>query len=102
MNPVELVIGLILAAALLATVARKIGIPYLVLLVLGGLVLGFLPGLPPVQIAPEVAFLVFIPPLVYIAAARVALHDFRSNLRPILSLAVGLVLASLVMAGVTT
>jgi CPA1 family monovalent cation:H+ antiporter len=103
MNPVELIIGLILAAALLATVARKIGIPYPVLLVLGGLVLGFMPGLPPVQIDPEVVFLVFIPPLVYIAAAQVALRDFRSNLRPILSLAVGLLLISLVVvAGVTT
>jgi CPA1 family monovalent cation:H+ antiporter len=103
MNPVELIIGLILAAAVLATVARKIGIPYPVLLVLGGLVLGFMPGLPPVQIAPEVVFLVFIPPLVYIAAAQVALRDLRSNLRPILSLAVGLLLASLVVvAGVTT
>jgi CPA1 family monovalent cation:H+ antiporter len=103
MNPVELIIGLILAAAVLATLARKIGIPYPVLLVLGGLVLGFMPGLPPVQIAPDVVFLIFIPPLVYIAAAQVALRDLRSNLRPILSLAVGLLLASLVVvAGVTT
>src|SRR6516165_9757167 len=103
MNPVELVIGLILAAAVLATLARRMGIPYPVLLVLGGLVLGFLPGLPPVQIDPEVVFLIFIPPLVYIAAAQVALRDFRSNLRPILSLAVGLLLASLAaVAGVTT
>jgi CPA1 family monovalent cation:H+ antiporter len=103
MNPVELIIGLILAAAVLATVARKIGIPYPVLLVLGGLVLGFLPGLPPVQIDPEVVFLIFIPPLVYIAAAQVALRDLRSNLGPILSLVVGLLLASLVVvAAVTT
>jgi CPA1 family monovalent cation:H+ antiporter len=103
MNPVELIIGLILAAAVLATVARKIGIPYPVLLVMGGLALGFMPGLPPVQIAPEVVFLVFIPPLVYIAAAQVALRDIRSNLRPILSLAVGLLLASLVVVtGVTS
>jgi CPA1 family monovalent cation:H+ antiporter len=103
MNPVELIIGLILAAAVLAIVARKLGIPYPVLLVLGGLVLGFMPGLPPVQIALEVVFLVFIPPLVYIAAAQVGLRDLGSNLRPILSLAVGLLLASLVVvAGVTT
>jgi CPA1 family monovalent cation:H+ antiporter len=103
MNPVELIIGLIFVAALLATVARRIGIPYPVLLVLGGLVLGFMPGLPPVQINPDVVFLVFIPPLVYIAAAQVALRDFRSNLTPILSLAVGLLLASLVVVtGVAT
>ena len=73
------------------------------LLVLGGLVLGFLPGLPPVRIPPEVVFLVFIPPLVYIAAAEVTLRDFRNNLRPILMLAIGLVLATLVVViGVTT
>jgi monovalent cation/hydrogen antiporter len=103
MNPAELIIGLILAAAILATLARRVGIPYPVLLVLGGLVLGFMPGLPAVRIEPKVVFLVFIPPLVYIAAAGVAVRDFRSNLRPILFLAVGLVLATLaVVAGVTT
>jgi CPA1 family monovalent cation:H+ antiporter len=102
-NPVELIIGLILAAAVLATLARKIGIPYPVLLVLGGLVLGFMPGLPPVRIPPDVVFLVFIPPLVYIAAAQVTLRDFRNDLRPILLLAIGLVLATLVVViGVTT
>jgi Na+/H+ antiporter len=102
MNPVELVIGLILAAAILATVARKIGIPYPVLLVLGGLVLGFVPGLPVVHIPPDIVFLVFITPLVYIAATQVTLRDFRSNLRPILILSIGLVLANLLfVAGIT-
>ena len=103
MNPVELVIGLILAAAVLATVARKIGVPYPVLLVLGGQALGFIPGLPAVHIAPDIVFLVFITPLVYIAAAQVTLRDFRSNLRPILILSIGLVLANLFfVAAVTT
>lgn len=103
MNPVEFIIGLMLAAAVLATLARKIGVPYPVLLVLGGLVLGFLPGLPPVRIPPDVVFLVFIPPLVYIAAAEVTLRDFRFHLRPILMLAIGLVLATLVaVIGVAT
>ena len=103
MNSVELVIGLILAAAVLATLARKIGVPYPVLLVLGGQALGFIPGLPAVHIAPDIVFLVFITPLVYIAAAQVTLRDFRSNLRPILILAIGLVLANLLfVAAVAT
>jgi CPA1 family monovalent cation:H+ antiporter len=101
-NPVELVIGLILAATVLATIARRIGIPYPVLLVLGGLVLGFIPGLPKVVIPPDVVFLIFIPPLVYIAATQVTLRDFRNNLRPILLLSIGLVIATLCfVAGVT-
>ncbi|WP_373652517.1 Na+/H+ antiporter [Schlesneria sp. DSM 10557] len=97
MNPVELVVGLILAAAVLSTLARKIKIPYPVLLVMGGIVLGFVPGLPIVHIPPDIVFLVFITPLVYIASTRTTLRDFRSNLRPILVLSIGLVAATLVV-----
>lgn len=97
MNPVELVVGLILAAAVLTTIARKIGIPCPVLLVLGGILLGFIPGLPVVHIPPDIVFLVFITPLVYIASTRTTLRDFRSNLRPILILSIGLVTATLLV-----
>lgn len=96
MNPIEVVVGLVLVAVVLAAIAQRWGVPYPTILVLGGLALGFVPGLPPVQIPPSVAFLVFIPPLVYQVATRFALRDLRTNRWPIFRLAVGLVLVNLV------
>jgi CPA1 family monovalent cation:H+ antiporter len=97
----ETVLALMLAMAVLATIARKIGIAYPVLLVLGGLVLGLVPGLPRIHPEPDIIFLIFLPPLVYIAASTTAIRDLRYNLRPILFLSIGLVLFSvLVVAGV--
>jgi Na+/H+ antiporter len=78
--------------ATLATLADRIGVPYPILLVLGGLVLGFVPGLPRVELEPEVVFLLFLPPLLYVSALFTSWRDFRANLRPISLLAVGLVL----------
>ncbi len=101
MQVIETVLALLFATVVLATVARKLGVAYPVLLVLGGLALGLIPGLPAVRPEPDIIFLVFLPPLVYIAATTTALRDLRFNLRPILFLSVGLVLFSvLVVAGV--
>ena len=83
---------LLAAVAALATLANRTNIPYPVLLVLGGLVLGFVPGLPQVELEPDVVFLLFLPPLLYVSAIFTSWRDFRVNLRPIGLLAVGLVL----------
>jgi CPA1 family monovalent cation:H+ antiporter len=69
-------------------------VPYPILLVLGGLLLAVVPAVPDVQLAPELVFLLFLPPLLYEAAFGTSIRDVRANLRPILSLAVGLVLAT--------
>src|SRR3712207_7986095 len=82
------------AVAALATLARRVGVPYPILLVIGGLALAFVPGLPPVELDPEIVFLVFLPPLLFGAAYFTSWRDFRRNLRPIGLLAVGLVLAT--------
>jgi monovalent cation/hydrogen antiporter len=95
MQQIELILGLLLAVAVLAILARKIRVAYPILLVLGGLVLGLVPGLPELQFDPEVIFLIFVPPLVYAAAVTTPWRDFRANLRPILFLAIGLVLTTL-------
>src|SRR5262245_46980292 len=83
MYPVETVLVLLAAVAALATLARKLRVAYPILLVLGGLALGLVPGLPRVQLPPDVVFLVFIPPLVYLAGYFTTWRDFRANLRPI-------------------
>jgi CPA1 family monovalent cation:H+ antiporter len=70
-------------------------VPYPIFLVLGGLALGFVPGLPPFEIAPEAIFLIFLPPLLNAAAFAFSPRDLRDNLRPITLLAVGLVLATM-------
>ena len=78
--------------AALATLATRLGVPYPILLVLGGSALGFVPGLPPVELDPELVFLLFLPPLLYVSALFTSWRDFRANVRPITLLAVGLVL----------
>jgi Na+/H+ antiporter len=97
MNPLhqlEIIILLLMAVLALTTVARKLGIPYPILLVVGGLVLGFVPGLPTVRLDPDLVFLVFLPPILWAAAYFTSWRDFRANLRPIILLAVGLVLTT--------
>src|SRR5687768_1579624 len=64
-HSVELVLALFIAVAALVTVARRIGVAYPIFLMIGGLVLGIVPGLPRVHIDPDVIFLTVLPPLLY-------------------------------------
>src|SRR5437016_5787925 len=91
-NVIEVFVGLLLAVAAVGLLARKLQVPYPVLLVVGGLLLGLIPGLPRVQLNPEFVFLFFLPPLLFPAALFTSWRDFRANLRPISLLAIGLVL----------
>src|SRR6266487_5828466 len=88
----DVFVGLLLAVAALGLLARKLKIAYPILLVIGGLLLGLIPGLPRVRLDPEFIFLFFLPPLLFPAALFTSWRDFRANLRPILLLAIGLVL----------
>jgi Na+/H+ antiporter len=97
MRDIELVLGLLVAVAALATLAHRLNVPYPIVLVLGGLLIGFVPGLPDVQLAPDLVFLLFLPPLLYISAFYTSIRDFRANARPILSLAIGLVVVTTVV-----
>jgi Na+/H+ antiporter len=94
MNEIESLIFLLGAAAMLAQLARALNVPYPIFLVLGGLGIGFVPGLPDVEIPPEAIFLIFLPPLLNAAAVSSSPLDLRTHLRPIVLLAVGLVLAT--------
>ncbi len=89
---VEIFVGLLLAVAVLALLARKLHIPYPILFVVGGLLLGSIHGLPPVRLNPDLVFLFILPPLLFPAALFTSWRDFRLNLRPISLLAIGLVL----------
>ena len=101
LHQLEIIILLLAVVLALTTVARRILIPYPILLVVGGLVLGIVPGLPTVALNPDLVFLVFLPPILWAAAYFTSWRDFRQNIRPISLLAVGLVLATTaVVAGV--
>jgi CPA1 family monovalent cation:H+ antiporter len=96
MHDVELVlVSLLVAVAGLAAAARAANIPYPIVLVVGGLVLGFVPGMPDVQLAPELVLVLFLPPLLYSTAFFANLHDLKRDVRPISLLAIGLVLATM-------
>ncbi|MBA3414753.1 MAG: Na+/H+ antiporter, partial [Chloroflexia bacterium] len=68
MGELEMVLGLMVVVVALAAVADKLDLPYPILLVLGGLGLAFVPGLPRVELAPELVFLLFLPPILFGAA----------------------------------
>src|SRR6266852_1859425 len=86
----QLLVLLVVAAALLI-LAGPLRVPYPILLVLGGLALGFGPGVPKVTMPPEVVLVGILPPLLYQTAFFTGLRELRQNLRPISLLAVGLV-----------
>jgi Na+/H+ antiporter len=101
MPAIATVLGLLVAVAFLAFVARKIHLPYPIVLVVGGLAIALVPGLPHVQLANDTVFLVFLPPLIYAGGWFTSLRDFKANLRAIGLLAIGLVVFTVVcIAGV--
>src|SRR5438067_7245404 len=91
----ELILICLVAVALLALVARKIRVPYPILLICGGVLLALVPGLPAIQLEPKLVFDLFLPPLLYPAAIFTSWRDFRLNLRSILPLAIVLVLLTM-------
>jgi len=84
----ELILGLLIAVAALVTIARRLGIAYPIFLVIGGLLLGLVPGVPRIEIDPDLIFLVVLPPLLYIAAFFTPVTSLRANLGIIGSLAI--------------
>ncbi len=96
MEHVELVVfGLLLAIAALAVLARLVRVPYPVTLVLGGAAIGFLPGIPSVELDPDLVLLIFLPPLLYGAAFFTSVRDLRRNAKPIAELSIPLVLVTM-------
>src|SRR3954453_18285834 len=88
-------LGRLAALAGLLALAPTLRLPVPILLVLGGVVLGFVPGLPRLELPPDLVLVAVLPPLLYSTAFFTSLRDLRENLRPITLLAVGLVLATM-------
>ncbi len=94
MENIAIILVVLSIATVLSVIANRLLVPYPILLVLVGLCLGFIPGLPRVRLAPDTVFLVFLPPILYAAAWYTSWREFKANLRPISLLAVGLVLTT--------
>ncbi len=95
MAQIELLCFVLLLVAALDIAARRIHLPYPVLMVLCGLGVSLIPGLPRVDFDPALALVIFLPPLLYPVAYFTSWRDFIFNLRAITLLAVGLVLATM-------
>src|SRR5689334_21731278 len=96
MAGLELVLICLAVSAGLRIVAERIRVPYATVLVIGGLILALIPGLPTVTLPPDVLFLIFIPPLLYAGAIQFPLRELRHQAGPILRLAVLMVIVSTV------
>jgi CPA1 family monovalent cation:H+ antiporter len=89
---IAIVIVLLCVVTALAEITDKVRIPYPILLVFAGIGIGLFPGLPKVELNPELVFLVFLPPILYMAAWTTSWPDFKAAKRPITLLAIGCVI----------
>src|SRR5260221_10795720 len=92
MNTLSVFIILMAIVTALAQITDKMNVPYPILLVLAGIGVGLIPGLPAVSLNPDVVFLIFLPPVLYAAAWTTSLPDFVKASRAISLLAIGCVL----------
>ncbi|RYF76372.1 MAG: Na+/H+ antiporter [Cytophagaceae bacterium] len=85
----------------LSAVADKIKLPYPILMVIAGIAVGFIPGMPKIELSPDIVFLLFLPPMLYDAAFNISWHEFKRNINTISSLAFALVFLTAVGIAVT-
>jgi Na+/H+ antiporter len=99
-DPLTAVLAILVAIAILYEIARRAGVPYPTLLVLGGLGLAFVPGLPRSELEPDLGLLVFLPPLLFTAAVESPIRDLRANRGPLIRLSIGLVIFTMATVAV--
>ncbi|HZG25307.1 MAG TPA: cation:proton antiporter, partial [Chitinophagaceae bacterium] len=92
MENVNVIVILLFAITFLAVISNKYKFPFPIVLVLSGVAISLIPGLPVVSLNPEIVFIIFLPPLLYAAAWNTSWHDFKAAIRPISLAAIGLVL----------
>lgn len=92
MQNIATVIILLAVITALAQITDLIRVPYPILLVLAGIGIGLIPGLPRINLSPDVVFLIFLPPILYSAAWMTSWSDFKAAKRPITMLAIGCVI----------
>ena len=93
-------VAILVSVALLLVAAERTKVPYPILLVVGCLGIGFIPGIPDIQLPPELVLVAVLPPLLYGSAFFTSLRDLRENAFAITLLAIGLVLSTMVIVAV--
>jgi len=101
MENFKVIIFILAVLISLSALIDKLKLPYPVLLVLVGLIIGFVPVLPDLALDPDVVFLVFLPPLLYDAASRTSWLDFKANIRSISTLGISLVFFTTIIVAIT-
>jgi len=100
MDVLTTILVVLVVVAILYEIAQRVGVPYPALIVLGGLGLALIPGLPRLALEPDLVLLVFLPPLLFSAAVGTPLRDLRANFAPIARLSVGLVLFTMAVVAI--
>src|SRR5262245_8030783 len=95
----ELLVALVVCAVAFTWAARRLHVPYPVMLVAGGALLGFVPELPELPLDPDLVLAVFLPPVLYSAALATSWRDFKRWAGSIAALSTGLVLATTICVG---
>ena len=92
MENVTVIVILLFGIAFLGLLSNRYKFPFPIVLVLSGVVISVIPGLPVIALSPDIVFVIFLPPLLYHAAWHTSWHDFKAAKRPIILAAIGLVL----------
>src|SRR5687768_2315517 len=100
MQRLELLLGLLAAIAFLAALGRRLRIADPIAFAIGGLILAAIPQVPDIVLPPDLVLLLFLPPLIYAASRHTSWAEVRHSIRPILFLAIGLVLATMAAVAV--
>lgn len=100
MENIAVIIFLLFGIVFLGLLSNKFKFPLPIALVLGGVCISIIPGLPVIALSPEVVFIIFLPPLLYASAWNTSWHEFKANLRPISLAAIGLVIFTTALVAV--
>ena len=100
MDKFSLVILLLFGISFLGLLSNRYKFPFPIVLLLSGLTISIIPGLPTIALDPEIVFLIFLPPLLYAAAWSTSWHNFKASIKPITRAAVGLVLFTTVLVAI--
>ena len=101
MENFKIVIFIMAILISLTAIVNKRKLPFPVILVFAGLIIGFIPQLPNLELDPEVVFVIMLPPLLYDAASKTSWLEFKTSIRPISALAITLVFFTTVAVAVT-
>lgn len=101
MENVAIIVIFLFAISFLSVLSDKYKFPFPIILVLSGVVISLIPGLPVITLSPDVVFIIFLPPLLYGAAWNTSWHEFKSALRPISLASIGLVFFTTALVAIT-